>query len=49
VFTEPLRSSDDLLIPLQEKVEDVYIIGDAKEPRTAVEAVREAVEVALKV
>lgn len=49
VFTDSLRSDDDLLIGLQEKVERVYIIGDAKEPRTAVQAVFEAMQVAQRI
>lgn len=40
------RSSNDLTLQLEGKLPQIYVIGDAKEPRTAFEATQEGAEVA---
>jgi 2,4-dienoyl-CoA reductase-like NADH-dependent reductase (Old Yellow Enzyme family)/thioredoxin reductase len=43
------RPVDDLSGRLKDKVAEVYVIGDAKEPRRAIEAIHEAFEVARQI
>jgi hypothetical protein len=40
------KSVDALSAQLKDKVPEVYVIGDAKKPRKALEAIAEAAEVA---
>jgi len=42
-------SVDDLSNAIQDKVAEVYVVGDAKEPRTALEAIAEAADVAREI
>lgn len=44
-----VKSVDDLSERIGDKVPEVYVIGDAKEPRRALEAIAEGMEVALKI
>ena len=43
------KSVDVLSAELKRKVPEVYVIGDAKKPRKALEAIAEAAEVARKI
>ena len=44
-----VKSVDDLSERIRDKVPEVYVVGDAKEPRRALEAISEGMEVALKI
>ncbi len=43
------RSVNDLARKLKGKVAELYVIGDAREPRTAFEATREGAEAARRI
>ena len=43
------KSVDDLSKAIKGKVAEVYVIGDAKEPRKAIDAIHEAAEIARKI
>ena len=44
-----VKPVDELRENIKDKVSEVYVIGDAKEPRTALEAMAEAAEIARKI
>ena len=46
IGVEPVN---DLYEEFKDQVEEIYLIGDAKKPRKALEAVREGLEVGLKI
>jgi hypothetical protein len=43
------KSIDELSKKLKDKVTEIYVIGDAKEPRTVFEATHEGAEVARRI
>jgi NADPH-dependent 2,4-dienoyl-CoA reductase/sulfur reductase-like enzyme len=43
------RSVDDLSEQLKDKVAEIYVLGDAKEPRRAIEAIHEGFEIAREI
>ena len=43
------RSVDQLSKKIRDKVAEVYVIGDAKEPRKALEAIAEGAEAGRKI
>jgi len=44
-----VRPIDDISDKIKDKVSEVYVIGDAKEGRTALEAIAEGSEVGRKI
>jgi 2,4-dienoyl-CoA reductase (NADPH2) len=46
IGVEPVN---DLYEEYKDQVEEIYLIGDARKPRKALEAVREGLEVGLKI
>jgi 2,4-dienoyl-CoA reductase (NADPH2) len=49
VLASGVESVNDLYEEFKDQVEEIYLIGDAKKPRKALEAVREGLEVGLKI
>jgi hypothetical protein len=43
------KSVNDLSEKIKGKVAEVYVIGDAREPRKAIDAIHEAAEIARKI
>ena len=49
VLATGYQTDDDLYQGLLGRVPELYLVGDASEPRSALEAIREAAEVAVKI